>query len=223
MGEPIFIDPWVQKVYLPEDDSFYTSAWYKLNKYYYASVYRLSKNIPVKVNYDYNCNSFIYGGPLYPSQPKIAKYNANGQLKWMFMGSVPSVNFKYNDKQNIFMGNIYCQKSTGKIFTCIGFKDSGAFTIRLDDSGYYDNFKTKRNLLINENSDIQINCQNNMLHIAAGGTISSSNYTYISLDSSNTLPNVILGKNLRGKNYPGQDIVELIVDDSGYSYYLITK
>ena len=222
MGEPIFIDPWVQKVYLPEDDSFYTSAWYKLNKYYTSSPFRLAKNIPVKVNYDYNGNSFIYGGPLYPSQPKIAKYNSNGKKQWMFMGSVPSVNFKYVDQALSFMGTIYCQKSTGKIFTCNGYHDSGTFTIRLDDSGHYDNFKTKRNLLINENSDIQINCQNYMLYIAAGGTYSSSNYTYSCVDSNNTLPNVIFGKNLRGNQSAGQDIVELIVDDSGYSYYLIT-
>ena len=44
---------------------------------------------------------------MYPSQRKIAKYDANGQLKWMFMGSVPSVDFKYNDKQVGLMGNIY--------------------------------------------------------------------------------------------------------------------
>ena len=54
IGQPLTIDPWVKKVYLAEDDSFYTSVWYSMKKYFTWSPLRQTSNIPIKINYDYN-------------------------------------------------------------------------------------------------------------------------------------------------------------------------
>ena len=223
IGQPLTIDPWVKKVYLAEDDSFYTSVWYfknKNNPKWREHYMRQPNNIPIKINYDYNNNCIVYGGPLYPSQPKIAQYNANGQLKWMFMGSVPSINFKYVYSAVCAMGSIYTQKNSCKIFTCNGFDISGAKTIRLDDSGHYDNYITSNNWDALEGTDIQINCRNNLLYIGAGSSTSSINYTVASIDSINSIPKSALGKNIHGYDANFQDVVQTVLDDSGYCYYL---
>jgi hypothetical protein len=57
MGQPLTIDPWVKKVYLAEDDSFYTSVWYSMFSFNpkWREIYlRQTSNIPIKINYDYN-------------------------------------------------------------------------------------------------------------------------------------------------------------------------
>ena len=228
-GTPLIIDPWVQKVYLPEDDSLMTSRLY----YKYAAtgnvntflnlMPRRSNNIAIKVDFDYNNNSYIYGGPWYPSQHKLSKYNSNGKKQWMFMGSVPSVNFKYVEWSNGYLGSMLVQKNTGKVFTCNGFSRYYAQTIRLNDSGYYDNYITGFDPYVLEQADIELNCENGKLYLLGMSRQGTTNYAIASLDSSNIKFKSIKGSDLHNNNFFTQYGVCSIVDDSGNFYYLLSS
>ncbi len=134
MGDGILIDPWVKSV-----DSLTRTN---------INSERYGENIGFDVDYDSKGSVFVYGGcPLDGNQSKLAKYDASGNLVWVFQGMVNL------PKQGIYwysnplggssrLGSFVIDRSNDKVYLsdAWGMPKVGNLIIRLDSNGNSDSF-----------------------------------------------------------------------------------
>ena len=134
--DTIYIDPWVTKI----------SSLKRLRSKDNGS----PDNIGANLDYDYANNLYVYGGQSVGSSSwdttirfsgyKVAKFNKDGVLQWVFSGDISLSSFpsRYVDET---LSNILVDKSTGKLLVgCNNILQEPAQLIRLDSMGMYDNF-----------------------------------------------------------------------------------
>jgi gliding motility-associated-like protein len=133
-GNSILIDPWVK-------------AFNNLNRSNLYSV-SLGENIGFDVDYDSKGSVFVYGGCTFDgNQSKLAKYDVNGNLKWVFQGMAFIPNHMITWYSNPVgganaMGSFVVDRSNDKIYLsdAWGMPKVGNLIIRLDSNGYSDSF-----------------------------------------------------------------------------------
>src|SRR5204863_4921038 len=122
-------------------------------------------NAAFDVDYDYQGNTFIYGGP--GSAPnKIAMYNSTGALQWTFGGVVATISWSNTGSVSNFVVNKYNSKS----YTGQGVVTPGARIIRIDGAGNYDNFVSTPNGQYTEIRDLTFNCSGTETLVLGGST-----------------------------------------------------
>ena len=85
------------------------------------------ENILIKTDVDDLGNIYVWGGGVYPNQPKLAKYTPSGKLIWIFMGEIPSMNwyatsdYKAGNPLSYHLGTFVLSKETGYTYVSQGF------------------------------------------------------------------------------------------------------
>ncbi len=185
----LIIDPWIKP----------------LNTLYSIST---ANNKGFDVDFDLAGNLYVYGGNGY-----VAKYNKNGNLIWVFNGSISILSWT----SGAYHGNFVVDRSSGKVYVGQGFEGSGSRIIRLDSSGVYDNFVTVQNWVFQEVWEMNYNCQNGNIFGMGGSTSSNLNLGSFPQNGSFTPVNVTT---LSG-NY--QDILSSAQNSNGQMFVIIAS
>lgn len=183
------IDPWIKP----------------LNTLYATST---ANNKGFDVDFDLAGNLYVYGGNGY-----VAKYNKNGDIIWVFNGSIPSLSWTTGS----YYGNFVVDRSSGKVYVGQGFEGNGSRIIRLDSSGSYDNFVTAQNYVFQEVWEMNYNCQNGNIFGMGGSTSSNLNLGSFPQNGSFTPVNITT---LSG-NY--QDILSSAQNSNGQMFVIIAS
>ena len=136
------IDPWVHTITNMDTSKFTKYPYYR--------------NSGINADFDEAGNVYVYGGCGLENSGlsgknnlfKIAKYNTDGTLKWIFQGKIDSLNW-YSNSNWFGAGNFLVTPGKHKIYITQDFNElNGNKLIRLDSNGNYDNFirqvKTKK-------------------------------------------------------------------------------
>jgi len=177
----------------------------------------VNDNIAYDIDYDYEGNIYVRGGGGNYSPCQLAKYDKNGNLLWVFHGTLtaPSWIFGHDD------GGWVVEKSTGKVYACQGvnWDYKGFQIIRLDNAGLYDNYISTANTEFNENWKMLWVCNggNPQIFAAGGGVTSNSNFG-ICVPPSPT----ITARNITGIPILNtQDIGDVLIDPADNAMYSI--
>jgi gliding motility-associated-like protein len=128
------IDPWVHTI-TNMDTLKYTK-------------YPFYRNSGINADFDEAGNVYVYGGCGLENSGlsgknnlfRLAKYNNNGALKWIFQGKIDSLNW-YSNSNWFGAGNFLVTPGKHKIYITQDFNEiNGNKLIRLDSNGNYDNF-----------------------------------------------------------------------------------
>ncbi len=120
-------------------------------------------NFGFDVDYDFAGNIFVYGG----NEPfKLAMFNPAGILQWTFGGTVTT---PVNWSTGAYPGNFVVNKTNGKSFIGQGYISGGTSTIRLSNTGNFDNFITTPNPNWNECWDMGFHCATGNIYAFGGG------------------------------------------------------
>jgi len=210
-GEGILIDPWVKSV-----DSLTRSN---------LSSERYGENIGFDVDYDSKGSVFVYGGcPLDGNQSKLAKYDASGNLIWVFQGII------LLPKQGIYwysnplggagrLGSFVIDRSNDKVYLsdAWGMPKVGNLIIRLDSTGNSDSFMIHHPGLTTANKFL-FRCDPHRV-VALGG-FNHSNYwsnLFELLDTNIYKPKAFTPRKL--SQY--EMIIDAATDDSNVVYVLL--
>jgi gliding motility-associated-like protein len=184
----------------------------------------VANNMGCDVDLDVQGNLFVMGGggassgagPL--DQPKIAKYDVNGNLLWTFSGYVASITWAAADFS--YIGNFVVDKNSGKTYVGQGFNpNTGAIAIRLLPNGTYDNYQSAPNVDFKEMWEMKINCIVGDV-IAMGGTTSSDLHFNV-LDTTTGGSTIT---NLTGiSGQIAQDIANATIDNNGDVYVIFAS
>lgn len=214
LSDTLYIDPWVSKI------STLTRARKKDKKQ--------TENVGFDLDYDYKNNVYVYGGqtvlsidtPMNFSGFKLAKYDPNGGLKWVFSGNIVAPGFK-SSLLSESLSTLLVQKNTEKIYIgCDNFVDRSRI-IRLDSNGLYDNCTLDTNYRLITANEMQFD-PNNEGNIAVFG----KNYSWFAGDTIE-LNIKAEGKNsidlsVTGKKSPGNRSIQTAGQDySGLSYAMV--
>lgn len=183
------------------------------------------ENILTKTDVDDLGNIYVWGGGVYPNQPKLAKYSPSGKLIWIFMGEIPSMNwyatgnFKINNpSQDHHIGTFVLAKESGFTFISQGFAAANFKIVGLDDSGFATGFATdSKNSYAAEGWEMLLNCKNDILY-NFGGYVGYTSYYKMKLD---TLHPRVQNFGLFGMSATYVDITSGVLDDSGDVYLLL--
>lgn len=181
------------------------------------------ENILIKTDVDDLGNIYVWGGGVYPNQPKLAKYTPSGNLIWIFMGEIPSMNwyatsYKAGNPWLYYLGTFVLAKETGYTFICPGCASANFTIIGLDDSGFATGFSNDtKNSYSTEGWEMLLNCKNDILYYF-GGDWGYTSYYKMKLD---TLHPRIQNFGLFGMSAAAVDITSGVMDDSGDVYLLL--
>jgi hypothetical protein len=170
-------------------------------------------NCAYDVDYDFKGNLFAFGGY---QNAKLAKYDANGSLKWVFNGNLPSISWS-TDGDIGGVANFVVNKGSGKCYLGSPFEYSGTRVVRLDTNGNYDNFVTTPASTMRENWDFTYDCSTGSICVFGGGTYGNSHAAI--LDPA--VPTMTL-VNLSGLPNPSQDVSCSTIDASGNVFLYFT-
>ena len=168
----------------------------------------LTTNYGYDVDYDYNGNLFVYGGI---AQTKVAKYDPNGNLLWVFSGSIPAIPWDSDGDLYASVGNFIVNKKNNKTYVGQGaMATGGTRVIRLNQAGNYDNFITTAVANWRELWDMGFHCGSGKVFGLGGGTSGNTSGSLI-----DEVTGVVSPSNFTGVPNTNQDIVSNAIDDNG--------
>lgn len=174
-------------------------------------------NLAYDIDFDYDGNIYVRGGGDQFAPCELAKYDKNGNLLWVFHGTLTTPSWIFGHSQ----GGWVVEKSTGKIFIGQGVNWDylGVQIIRLTNAGIYDNYITTADPNLNENWKMLWVCNNsNPKILAAGGGVTSNLNLSVCTPPSPTLSSL----NITGiPTITTQDIADFIVDPTDNAMYSI--
>jgi gliding motility-associated-like protein len=173
-----------------------------------------TSDIASDIDFDYNGNIYITGGDESGFSQKIAKFNENGIIQWIFSGSVSSPSWQFGGSY----GGWVVEKSTGKIYAGQGLQSGGFRVIRLNNLGTYDNYITTANSNFEEAWKMIWNCNGGFPKILIAGGGGTANNELAILDPSTVLP---ITKNISGLSGGHNDISDIVIDPITNDMYTI--
>jgi gliding motility-associated-like protein len=165
------------------------------------------------VDYDFAGNVFVSGGGDLQSG-RIAKYNASGQLQWVFSGTLTEPNWIYGKD----WGGWAVDKASGSVYVGQGLT-TGSRIVRLNSSGVYDNYISDTSFLVPENWKMLWKNNNGLSQIIVGGGGEVSSNDLVMYSPPSTTPTVV---NLSGKtDQTNQDISDMVLDPQTFQLYCL--
>jgi gliding motility-associated-like protein len=209
-GLSVTIDPWVK-------------SFNNLNKTHNIYSESFGENIGFDVDFDSKGNVYVYGGcPLSGNQSKVAKYDINGNLKWVFQGEVfIPIHMKmwYSTGGYSTMGSFIVDRTNDKLYLSDGWgmPKVGNLIIRLDSNGNSDSFLIHHPGLTTANK-FMFRCDPH--RVVAFGGFNHNNYwsnLFEILDTSIYKPKAFTQKKLNQYEM----IIDAATDDSNKVYVLL--
>lgn len=173
------------------------------------------------VDYDLAGDLFVFGGggsTGLPNLPKVAKYDANGNLLWTFNGNVSSIGWTTSNSA-AQLGGFVVDKSSGKSYISQGYTNGGNRVVRLTTGGVYDNFVSVANNSFQEIWEMKFNCVTGDLLGMGGGTNSALNFGVIDTTTGNV--NTLNVTGITTSYF--QDIVNSTINDNGEPFIVFAS
>jgi gliding motility-associated-like protein len=179
-----------------------------------ASLTGTNSGVAKDIDYDYDGNIFVAGGGSGDTPCQLAKYDAAGNLLWVFNGITTNPAWSFGPPY----GGWAVEKNTGKIYVGQGYGPLGFRLIRLDENGIYDNYISDPDLNLSENWKMVWHCNNGnpQLYVAGGSSSSRNSFGLCSPPSA-----VITNRNLTNNGAFNQDIADVIFDPATNDMYSI--
>jgi gliding motility-associated-like protein len=179
-----------------------------------ASLTGTNNGVAKDIDYDFNGNIFVAGGGGGNIPCQLAKYDAAGNLLWVFNGTATNPVWSFGPPY----GGWAVEKTTGKIYVGQGSGPLGFRLIRLDENGVYDNYISDPDLNLSENWKMIWHCNNGnpQLYVAGGSSSSRNSFGLCSPPSA-----VITNRNLTNNGAFNQDIADIIFDPATNDMYSI--
>jgi gliding motility-associated-like protein len=173
-----------------------------------------TSDIASDIDFDYNGNIYVTGGDASGFTQKIAKFNENGIVQWIFSGSISLPFWQFGGSY----GGWVVEKSTGKIYAGQGLSTGGFSVVRLNNLGIYDNYITTVNANFEENWKMIWNCNGGSPKILIAGGGGNANNELAILDPSTILP---IATNISGLSGGHNDISDMVIDPITNDMYTI--
>ena len=210
IGNAITIDPWVNAV---------TVLTRKVN--FFSDSY--GENIGFDVDFDSKGNVYVWGGcSIGMNQMHLAKYDMNGNLKWVFPGVtyVPVHGLMwYSTRFFNLMGNFIVDRAVDKIYLSDGWGTpaNGNFFVRLDSNGNSDSFLIHHPGMTTANKML-VRCDPHRV-VAFGGFNHTNRWSNIFelLDTNIYKPKAFTKK----KSPQYEMIIDAVIDDSNKIFLLL--
>ena len=181
-------------------------------------------NLGSAVDYDAAGDLYVYGAGSTSSNDltdyqKMAKYDANGNFLWVFMGSVPAAGWNTVAGMPVnYLSNIKVDKATNKVYVGQASNNFGVQAIRLTSAGVYDNFITVMSTNFTEIWSFVDNCATGSIVILGGST-----NTNRSIGIIDTVSGVITSSCITPFSTDDQDIVTGAYDAYGNLYVIMAS
>jgi gliding motility-associated-like protein len=204
----IVIDPYVKVIKNLFDSGLFSGAS-ALN----------NTNILSQIDYNHNDEVYIMSAAF--KYPEIAKYDIDGNLKWIFSGILPQKKWYSSNFEAMYApGAILVNKLRNTIyFGPGGDARVGPRIIRLNSDGVYDNYISNSRADAPELWDLNLHCKSKTLFASGGSAVGAINIFTVDpyIDSIKARKLLITNDSFT----VGQDIIRSVVDKNGNYFSLI--
>jgi gliding motility-associated-like protein len=172
------------------------------------------------VDFDLAGNLYVLGGGGGTAfEPKVAKYDALGNLLWTFSGVLITPSWISYGSVTDYIGNFIVEKASGKVYIGQGWTPgTGATICRLNTLGVYDNYLSIANNNLEEVWEMKFNCNTGQLIAMGGSTSANTNFGIVDTTTGASLLSSVTGA--AGSN---QDVVSGTINDAGEAFLLFNS
>ncbi|MEO7984633.1 MAG: hypothetical protein ABI688_11170, partial [Bacteroidota bacterium] len=166
-----------------------------------------------EIDFDYEGNVYVAGGGD-ANKHMLAKFDPTGVLLWTFNGSLTAPVWNFGGSY----GGWVVEKITENIYLGQGLAGSGFSVIRLNSTGFYDNYITTPNSNFGENWKMIWSCNGGIPKMLIAGGGGSANNELALLAPPSIVPAI---SNLSGLSGGHNDISDIVIDQVTNDMYTI--